>query len=112
MVVNPGQLIDIAVSLETLKPVGNCLTFLSEFSYACASAPIYIILYTFSLCFCTIFRFGRLEQPPTEHPLRLALAPDLPLVNRDAMLIERVLVNLLENAVKYTPATTTSTDLS
>jgi two-component system sensor histidine kinase KdpD len=44
-----------------------------------------------------------LEQPLREHPLRLALDPELPLVNCDAVLIERVLVNLLENATKYTP---------
>jgi two-component system sensor histidine kinase KdpD len=44
-----------------------------------------------------------LEQPLREHPLRLALDPELPLVNCDAVLIERVLVNLLENAAKYTP---------
>jgi two-component system sensor histidine kinase KdpD len=31
------------------------------------------------------------------------LAPDLPLVNIDAVLIERVLCNLLENAAKYSP---------
>ena len=47
-----------------------------------------------------------LEQPLREHPLRLALDPRLPLVNCDAVLIERVLVNLLENATKYTPAGT------
>ena len=34
-------------------------------------------------------------------PVQTALAPDLPLVEFDAVLIERVLVNLLENAVKY-----------
>lgn len=34
------------------------------------------------------------------------LAPDLPLVQFDASLIERVLVNVLENAGKYTPAGT------
>jgi two-component system sensor histidine kinase KdpD len=34
----------------------------------------------------------------------VALPPDLPLVECDATLIERVLVNLLENAAKYTPA--------
>jgi two-component system sensor histidine kinase KdpD len=32
------------------------------------------------------------------------LPPDLPLVQMDAVLIERVLVNLLENVSKYTPA--------
>jgi two-component system sensor histidine kinase KdpD len=37
-------------------------------------------------------------------PLRVKLAPDLPLLHLDAVLIERVLVNLLENASKYTPA--------
>jgi two-component system sensor histidine kinase KdpD len=35
--------------------------------------------------------------------VRVTLADDLPLVNIDAVLIERVLVNLLENAGKYTP---------
>jgi two-component system sensor histidine kinase KdpD len=44
-----------------------------------------------------------LEQPLREHPLRVALDPELPLINCDAVLIERVLVNLLENATKYTP---------
>jgi two-component system sensor histidine kinase KdpD len=38
------------------------------------------------------------------HQVRTELAPDLPLVNIDAVLIERVLGNLLENAAKYTPA--------
>ena len=37
-------------------------------------------------------------------PLRVRLADDLPLLDLDAVLIERVLVNLLENAAKYTPA--------
>lgn len=36
-------------------------------------------------------------------PVRLCIPEDLPLVLFDAVLIERVLVNLLENAVKYTP---------
>ncbi len=47
-----------------------------------------------------------LEQPLRDHPLRLALDPELPLVNCDAVLIERVLVNLLQNATKYTPSGT------
>jgi two-component system sensor histidine kinase KdpD len=37
-------------------------------------------------------------------PIRVELAADLPLLHLDAVLIERVLVNLLENASKYTPA--------
>ncbi|HUG59946.1 MAG TPA: two-component system sensor histidine kinase KdpD [Candidimonas sp.] len=39
-----------------------------------------------------------------QHQIQTRLAPDLPLVHFDAMLIERVLCNLLENAAKYTPA--------
>ncbi|TCT10388.1 two-component system sensor histidine kinase KdpD [Paralcaligenes ureilyticus] len=37
------------------------------------------------------------------HEVTTQLAPDLPLVQFDAVLIERVLCNLLENAGKYTP---------
>ncbi|WP_159878091.1 DUF4118 domain-containing protein [Aquitalea denitrificans] len=37
------------------------------------------------------------------HALQLLLANDLPVLEYDAVLIERVLVNLLENAAKYTP---------
>jgi two-component system sensor histidine kinase KdpD len=36
-------------------------------------------------------------------PVQVALADDLPLVRLDAVLMERVLVNLLENVAKYTP---------
>ncbi|RCX11554.1 DUF4118 domain-containing protein [Extensimonas vulgaris] len=36
-------------------------------------------------------------------PVSVQLADDLPLLEFDAVLIERVLVNLLENAAKYTP---------
>ena len=43
-----------------------------------------------------------LEQPLRDHPLRLRLDPELPLIHCDAVLIERVLVNLLQNATKYT----------
>lgn len=39
-----------------------------------------------------------------KHQVQTRLAPGLPLVNFDAVLIERVLCNLLENASKYTPA--------
>jgi len=38
------------------------------------------------------------------HHVEVRLARELPLVRFDALLIERVLVNLLENASKYTPA--------
>ncbi|HQU16058.1 MAG: two-component system sensor histidine kinase KdbD [Chromatiales bacterium 21-64-14] len=37
------------------------------------------------------------------HPVTVHLPADLPLVRCDALPIERVLVNLLENATKYTP---------
>ncbi|MBA5688167.1 two-component system sensor histidine kinase KdpD [Rugamonas apoptosis] len=37
------------------------------------------------------------------HVVATRLAPDLPLLRFDAVLIERVLCNLLENAAKYTP---------
>ncbi len=39
-----------------------------------------------------------------QRPLKVQLDPDLGLVECDAVLIERVLANLLENAGKYTPA--------
>lgn len=48
-----------------------------------------------------------LEQPLRNHPVRLALEPQLPLIRCDGVLMERVLVNLLENATKYTPPGTT-----
>ncbi|HEY9240203.1 MAG TPA: DUF4118 domain-containing protein, partial [Burkholderiaceae bacterium] len=44
----------------------------------------------------------RSAQPALgDRTVQTALAPDLPLVEFDAVLIERVLVNLLENAAKY-----------
>jgi two-component system sensor histidine kinase KdpD len=39
----------------------------------------------------------------TGHQVATELGPQLPLVDIDAVLIERVLCNLLENAAKYTP---------
>lgn len=44
-----------------------------------------------------------LQKTLQDHPLTLNVAPGLPLVEIDSVLMERVLVNLLENAVKYTP---------
>jgi two-component system sensor histidine kinase KdpD len=46
---------------------------------------------------------NRMEDALSGRHVRIELAPDLPLVPLDAVLIEQVLVNLLENAVKYTP---------
>ncbi|MDT4858261.1 Sensor protein KdpD [compost metagenome] len=40
----------------------------------------------------------------TGRDIRVDLPDDLPLLHLDTVLIERVLVNLLENATKYTPA--------
>jgi K+-sensing histidine kinase KdpD len=39
-----------------------------------------------------------------QHPVKVSLPPALPLLRIDAVLIERVLANLIENAAKYTPA--------
>jgi two-component system sensor histidine kinase KdpD len=46
---------------------------------------------------------GRLGKQMDNHPVTVHLPPDLPLVPFDSMLIEQVLVNLMENAIKYTP---------
>lgn len=43
------------------------------------------------------------QQALSGHRLRVALPADFPLLEFDAVLIERVLCNLLENAAKYTP---------
>jgi two-component system sensor histidine kinase KdpD len=39
-------------------------------------------------------------------PVRVALDDDVPPVRIDAVLIERILINLIENAIKYTPPDT------
>jgi len=41
-----------------------------------------------------------------DHPVKVDLPADLPLVEFDAVLVERVFCNLLENAAKYAPANT------
>ena len=45
-----------------------------------------------------------MEPVLRSHPVRTEIAAGLPLIHLDAVLIERVLCNLLENAAKYTPA--------
>jgi len=50
-----------------------------------------------------------LGEALARHPVRVQLPPDLPLLRFDAVLMERVLCNLLENAVKYAPAATAIT---
>jgi two-component system sensor histidine kinase KdpD len=47
---------------------------------------------------------NRIEDALAGRKLRVDLPADLPLVPLDAVLIQQLLVNLLENALKYTPA--------
>jgi two-component system sensor histidine kinase KdpD len=46
----------------------------------------------------------RLEEQLAGREVRTLLPPDLPFVAFDGVLLEQVLVNLLEHAIKYTPA--------
>lgn len=46
---------------------------------------------------------AHLGERLNRHQLAIELPPDLPLLEFDAVLIERVLCNLIENAVKYSP---------
>jgi two-component system sensor histidine kinase KdpD len=45
-----------------------------------------------------------LEHAFAEHHIRVSLDENLPLVKIDSVLMERVIYNLLENSVKYTPS--------
>ena len=45
-----------------------------------------------------------------DRPVHTDIAKELPLVPMDDVLVEQVLINLLENAVKYTPAGTAMED--
>jgi two-component system sensor histidine kinase KdpD len=48
----------------------------------------------------------RLESRLNGHHVRTNFPPDLPLVLSDGVLMEQVLINLLENALKFTPPST------
>src|SRR5690606_1727960 len=45
----------------------------------------------------------RMGDRLARHPVSVNLPPDLPLIPIDAVLLEQVFINLLENAAKYTP---------
>jgi two-component system sensor histidine kinase KdpD len=49
---------------------------------------------------------ARVERQLAEREVTTDLPPTLPLVSVDPVLLEHLLVNLLENAAKYTPAAT------
>lgn len=46
----------------------------------------------------------RLDKKLKHRPIKVNMAIDLPLIHVDAVLLQQVLINLLENADKYTPA--------
>ncbi len=48
----------------------------------------------------------RLDDRLAGHPVRTTLPADLPLLPMDGLLMEQVLINLLENAIKHTPTGT------
>lgn len=45
----------------------------------------------------------RLQKRLKDRPVKVKLPPGIPMIYADAVLIEQVLINLLENAVRYTP---------
>ncbi len=49
---------------------------------------------------------ARLSRQLVDHPVTMNIAADLPFVPLDDLLIQQVLINLLENAIRHTPAGT------
>ncbi len=49
---------------------------------------------------------NRLADKLKDRPVKTSLPEDLPLVSFDPLLIEQVLMNLMDNAIKYTPQST------
>jgi two-component system sensor histidine kinase KdpD len=47
-----------------------------------------------------------LDQLPADRPVEVDVAPDLPEVRADAGLLERVIANVVQNAMRYAPAGT------
>ena len=47
---------------------------------------------------------NRLQKPLANRPVKVSVAPAMPMLHIDAVMIEQVLINLLENAARYTPA--------
>jgi len=50
--------------------------------------------------------FGRFGKSLAERPVTTRIPAELPLVPMDDVLIEQVLINLIDNAIKYTPPAT------
>lgn len=46
----------------------------------------------------------RMQKRLADRELKVRLPPGIPMIHADAVMIEQVLVNLLENAIRYTPA--------
>jgi two-component system sensor histidine kinase KdpD len=46
----------------------------------------------------------RLQKHLSDRPVKVKMPPGMPMIFADAVLIEQVLINLLENAARYTPA--------